>query len=76
MNIIHLCVGIAYCAFIAGGICAYVGQMTGGPYLITWWDAIWVTFCIAIFPFMLGMSVFLPKKEGANPSPEGEKEEV
>ena len=48
--------GIAWYAFVSGLIWADVGEMTSGPILITWWDAIWIPFIFALFPFLLGMS--------------------
>lgn len=46
--------GVAWCAFLFGTILSDVGETTAMT-TITWWDAVWVTFVGAVFPFALGI---------------------
>lgn len=54
--------GIAWCAFFYGVVVSKVGEMTGGPFLITWWDAIWIPFIVTVAPFFLGVSSMIKRK--------------
>jgi len=55
--------GIAWCAFFYGLLVAKVGTMTEDPYLITWWDAIWMPFVGAVMPFLIGVSSMIKLKK-------------
>jgi hypothetical protein len=61
MNKINFILGIAWCAYFFGIVTADVGEMTGGPQLLMWWDAIWIPIVAAVFPFVLGISVYWKK---------------
>ena len=57
MDKFNLCVAVGYCAFWFGLVIAKQGDMTSGPQLITWWDAIWLPFVAAVLPVLLGFSI-------------------
>lgn len=55
--------GLAWCACFFWLVGSDVGEFTSGPKLITWWDAVWVPFLCAVFPFLLGLcSVLVIKR--------------
>ena len=59
INLFTFCYGICYCGFWFGVATSMIGEYTKGPYLITWWDAVWIPMTVAVFPFLLG---FLSRK--------------
>ena len=57
MDRFNLCLAIGYCAFWFGFVLSMVGDMTSGPQLIKWWDAIWIPFVMGVFPILLGFLI-------------------
>jgi len=61
MNKYRFWAGTGWCLYLFCGMFSLIGEHTGGPYLITWWDMLWIPFMIGLFPFFLGMLVFYEK---------------
>lgn len=55
--------GVAWCLFWFFLSLFKVGEMTSGPSLITLWDALWIPFIVSVFPFIIGMSVGLKRRQ-------------
>ena len=53
--------GVFWCVFFFILVAVSVGTLTSPSVIITWWDAIWMTFVGAIVPFLLGLLSFVKK---------------